>query len=63
MLAVLGGQFLSRQLFRGGQSVCGTDLNIWFHAFSFPVTFRDGVDRPAEGYTNREVISDRRAHV
>jgi hypothetical protein len=57
MLAVLGGQFLSGQLFRGGQGVGSADLHIWFHAFSFPVTFRHRVDRPAEGDTNREVIS------
>ena len=57
MLAVLGAQFLSGQLFRGGQGVSSADLHIWFHAFSFPVTFRHRVDRPPEGDTNCEVIS------
>src|ERR1700729_2884905 len=59
MLAVLGGQFLSRQLFRSGQSVCGADLYIRFHAFSFPVTLRYRIDRPAKGDSDREVISGR----
>jgi hypothetical protein len=57
MLAVLGAQFLSGQLFRGGQGVNSADFHIWFHAFSFPVTFRYRVDRSAERDPNREVIS------
>src|SRR5580693_10436355 len=59
MLAILGGQFLSGQLFRRGQGVGSSDLHIWFHAFSFPVTLRHRVDRPANGDSNREVIAGR----
>src|SRR5580704_1529840 len=57
MLAALGAQFLSRQLFRGDQGVNSADLHIRFHAFSFPVTFRYRVDRSAERDPNCEVIS------
>src|SRR6266496_1800007 len=59
MLDVLCGQFLSGQLFRGGQGVGSADLHIWLHACSFPVTLRNRVDWPAKGDSNREVISGR----
>ena len=54
-------QFAGCQLFRRGQGVGSVDFHIRFYSCSFPVTFRNRVDRPREGNANGEVVPRRYA--